>query len=251
MTDPTASPEALVTHVCPKIRDLGWAFYFAPSTLEVGKDLGLDGFRFYYIGRGGVLGDVEPRVVSSAFGYFNPSLVADMWTSSCQVVAPRVAGRAFVEAAADYGRAQFTGLEGLEAFVDAADAVNGAADPVGLALYAAASAEALATDAPGRSMQLLAVLRELRGSAHLVALRACGLDDKRAQFIKRPGDAAMFGWTDPADHPQITDADRAKWDAAEALTDELVLPAYAVLDAAGRAALAAGVDAIEAVLTAS
>jgi len=250
MPAPSLTTEELVATVCPKIRDLGWAFFFAPETLAKGQELGLDGFRFYFIGRGGVLGDVEPLVVSSAFGYFNPTLIADMWTSAKEIVAPRVAARAFVEAGAEFGRAKLSGVAGLEAFVAAADAVNDAADPVGLPLYAGAKAEPFADDAPARAMQLLAVLREFRGSTHLLAIRACGLDDKTAQFVKRPQDAAMFGWTDADDFPEITDDDRAKWAAAEALTDQLVAPAYAVLDAAGRAALATGVDAIEAVLSA-
>ena len=54
-------------------------FYFAPSTVAVGKEHGLDGFRFYFLGRGGVLGDVESQVVASAFGYFEPGLGDKMW----------------------------------------------------------------------------------------------------------------------------------------------------------------------------
>jgi len=247
MTAPTT--DELIATVCPKIRDLGWMHYFTPETMARGDALGIDGLRFYFIGRGGVLGDVEPLVVSSAFGYFNPTLVADMWNSAKEIVAPRVAGRAYVAAAADLGRSKLAGVAGIEAFVAAADAVHAAADPVGLTLYAAAKAEPFVEDAPGRAMQLLAVLREFRGSTHLLAIRATGLDDKTAQFVKRPQDAAMFGWTDPADYPEVTDEAKAKWDAAEALTDQLVRPAYAVLDEAGRAALADGVDAIEAALT--
>lgn len=244
----TPSLDEVIATACPKIRDLGWAFYFDPVTMQRGTELGIDGFRFYFIGRGGVLGDVEPAVVSSAFGYFNPTLIADMWTSAREIVAPRVAAAAFVECAAEYGRAHLTDVEGLDAFVAAADAVHGAADPTALALYAGLSAEPLAADAPARAMQLLALLREYRGGAHLVALRAVGLHDKTAQFINRPGDAAMFGWA--ADEVvEITDDDRARREAAEALTDDIVRPAYAVLDPAGRAALLAGLDAIEAAIT--
>ena len=43
---------------------IGQAYYFHPDTLARGKELGLDGFRWYMLGRGGVLGDVEtmPRL---------------------------------------------------------------------------------------------------------------------------------------------------------------------------------------------
>ena len=44
----------------------------------------------------------------------------------------------------------------------------------------------IAADVAGRAMQLLTVLREFRGSAHLLAVRAAGLDAKTAHFIRRP-----------------------------------------------------------------
>ena len=43
------------------IGPIGAAFYFHPDTVARGKEAGLDGFRFYILGRGGVLGDVEDR----------------------------------------------------------------------------------------------------------------------------------------------------------------------------------------------
>jgi len=242
------TPEDLVETACPKVGDLGWAFYFVPETLATGRELGLDGFRFYFLGRGGVLGDVEGRVVASAFGYFNPSLVEDMWSSGSKIVAPRTAGRAFVECAAAFGRTRLADVAGLDEFCAAADAVNDAADPTGLALYAAAAAEPLADDAPARAMQLVALLREFRGSAHLIALRACGVDARTAHFIKRPGDSAMFGW--PADvTPPVSAEQRAAVEAAEVLTDTLVRPAYAVLDDAGATALVRGLDDMAVALT--
>jgi hypothetical protein len=241
------TPEELVADVCPRIRDVGWAFYFAPETLARGTELGIDGFRFYFVGRGGVLGDVDATVVSSAFGYFKPELVRTVWDSARAVVDPRTAGHAFVECGAEFGRAHFGQLDGLDAFCAAADSVVAAADPVGLALYAGAVSEPLADDPPARTMQLLALLREYRGSVHLLAVRACGLDALTAHCVKRPQDLGMFGWSDD-DAVAVTDQDRAAWQAAEDLTDRLVLPAYSVLDEAGRAALVAGIDQVEAVL---
>ena len=210
-----------------------------------GKELGLDGFRFYFIGRGGVLGDVEARVVGSAFGYFAPDLVAKMWDSSREKLAPRDAGRIYMGCLHEFGRAKFSAIGGLDAFCAAAEAVNNAADPAALALYAAISAEPLADDLPARALQLVAVLREFRGSAHLAAIRAQNLDPAVAHAIKRPNDVTTFGY---AEAPAITDADRASHQAAEAMTDEMVLPAYAAVDEAGAAALLAGLEAMEAAL---
>jgi hypothetical protein len=241
------TPEELVADAGPKIRDLGWAFYFAPETLAKGKELGLDGLRFYVIGRGGVLGDVESGVIQSAFGYFEPTLVEKMWNSAKEKVAPRIAGRAFMECGAAFGRAHFGDVAGLDRFCAAAGAVNDAADPVGLALYSGIRSEPLAADLPARAMQLLAVLREFRGSAHLIAIRAAGLDAKTAHFMRRPSDIGMFGWND-TDAPSITEIEVARLSVADELTDRLVLPAFAVLDAASRDALVAGLDHIAAAL---
>jgi hypothetical protein len=237
------TPDETVADACPKIRDLGWAFYFAPETLARGKELGLDGLRFYVIGRGGVLGDVEPTVIQSAFGYFHPALVEKMWNSSKAIVAPRVAARAFMECGAEFGRSRLAGVAGLDAFCAAADAVNDAADPVGLALYSGIKSEPLAVDLPARAMQLMTVLREFRGSAHLLAVRAAGLDAKTAHFIRRPSDIGMFGWND-TDAPAISESEVAKLADADELTDRLVLPAFSALDEAGRDALVSGLDRI-------
>ena len=66
-----------------------------------------------------------------------------------------------------------------------------------------------------------------------------------AHRVRRPDDVEMFGWSGDAD---VTDEHRAKWETAEALTDDLVAPIYGVLDAGEAQALADGVAAIEAAL---
>jgi hypothetical protein len=241
------TPLELVAEACPKIGSLGSAFYFDPDTLARGKELGLDGFRFYFLGRGGVLGDVEAPVVQSAFGYFAPATVDKIWNSARQRMSPRDAGRENLESARELGRKRLTGIEGLEAFCAAARAVDEAADPAALALYAGISAEPLCDDPPGQAMQLTATLREYRGSAHLAAVRASGLEPAVAHAIKRPDDVVSFGWTEPI---EITEDDRAKHVAAEALTDQMVVGAFAALDAEGAGHLSAGLRAIEQALTA-
>jgi hypothetical protein len=235
--------EDLVRSACPKIGGLGWAFYFTPETLKVGRTLGLDGMRFYFLGRGGVLGDVDAEAVVSAFGYFSPAVVSKMWNSAKEIYPARDAARAYMNCCAELGRARFGELTDLAEFCDAAGAVNDAADPVGLALYAGIRTQPLTDNLPGRAMQLITVLRELRGSAHLLAVLACGLDARTAHYLHRPGDMTAFGWDD-ADTPVVGDSERSKLQAAEELTDDLVLPAYAVLDDRGQAALVAGLESI-------
>lgn len=234
-------PELLAA-ACPPIGALGSAFYFVPETLARGKELGLDGYRFYFLGRGGVLGDVEAPVVASAFGYFEPGVVARLWDSAREVVPPRDAGRAYLGCAHDMGRRLLGGIDGLDAFCAAAEAVADAAEVAALALFAGVRGEPLPDDAPARAMQLLVALRELRGSAHLVAVRAVGLAPKVAHYLRRPDDFALFGWQEAP--PAVGDEERRLLRDADELTDRLVGPAYAVLDEGGQRHLLDGLARI-------
>jgi hypothetical protein len=237
--------QELIAATSPIIGKAGAAFYFHPDTLAKGRELNLDGFRFYMLGRGGVLGDVESDVVASAFGYFHRALVARIWNSAKDRLAPREAARNYMECCANFGRKTLAEVGGLQAFCDAAEAIIAAVNPAGLSLYAGIAAEPRVDDPPGRAMQLVAVLRELRGGVHLLAVVASGLSPEVAHAIKRPNDVGTFGW-DPA--PVWTEADQAKLDAAEALTDRLLLGPYGTLDEDAGAAFLAGTKAIGAAL---
>lgn len=237
------STDELLAAVCPAVGAAGAGFYFAPETLAAGKELGLDGSRFYFLGRGGVLGDVEPPVVVSAFGFFEPGVVARVWNSARALVAPRDAGRAYLECAHEMGRARLGGVPDLDAYADASDAVIAATDPSGLTLFAGLLGEPVPTDAAGRAMHATVVLRELRGSVHLLAVRASGLSPKVAHYLRRPQDFSRFGWKEE-DTPHVGDDDRRRLADADALTDALLAPSFAVLDETGADALVAGARAI-------
>lgn len=241
--------QELIDTVCPIIRDLGATFYGAPATFARGAALGLDRWGTYIMGRAGVLGDVEAAVVVSAFGYFNPQVLEQAWKAGCEKVSPRVAGREYSLAAAEHGRAKLIGVPGIDAFVAAGEKVLAECNGDSMPLFAGVAAEPAAADAPGRAMQLLAILREYRGGAHLIALRSLGLDSKTAHHVKRPNDTAMFGWK-PEDAPVIDDVVRAKMVAAEELTDRLVVDAYAVLSAGERQAFVDTLRACQAALSA-
>jgi hypothetical protein len=237
----------LVREASPKIAAIGPAFYFTPETAAVAKEHGLDLFQLYFLGRGGVLGDVAPDVVTSAFGYFNPPVVAHMWTTAQQLssLTPRDAGRLYMQCTHDFGRQHLSDVPELAEFCAAAEKVNDNADRAGLPLYAGIAAEPLAEDLPARAMQLNTVLREHRGSAHLVAVLATpGLTPKVAHAIRRPDFWALFGY-DEADRPSFTDAERAALEQSDELTDQIVADAFEVLDDNERAALRSGLEAIE------
>jgi hypothetical protein len=235
----------LIQSVSSATNTFGSAFYFDPATLAKGKEQGLDGFRFYVLGRGGVLGDVEPAVVTSAFAYFHPATIDKIWTSAKEKLAPRAAAALYNECCAELGRAKLADVDGLDGYIEAAEAVVAATEVAGLSLFAGWAAEPRVEDAPGHAMQLLALLRELRGSVHIVALVASGVSASVAHAIKRPGDVATFGW-DPA--PEIGPGDPAKYEAAEALTDQLLVGSYGGLNDEQAQALVAGTEAMAAAL---
>jgi len=241
------TPDELLAVAAPTIAATGPSFYFTPETSAAGAAIGLDPLQFYVLGRAGVLGDVEASVARSAIGYFNPTMIERAWDAGRARCAPRVAAQAHLDAAAAHGRAHLSAVEGLDDLVEAADAVRRAADPTALMLYAPLQLMPLADDAPGRAMQLIVVLRELRGSAHLVALRAVGLDDRVAHVTKRPDAVKLFGWRPeevPAGGPEV----EAQLGEAEVLTDRIVRPAFAVLDEDAAARFAAGLERVAAAL---
>jgi hypothetical protein len=218
-----------VAAVSSPIGRIGGSFYFADATVERGNELGLQGRRFYFLGRGGVLGDVEPAVVASALGYFNVSLIEHLWNSARLAVPPRTAAREHLACAAAFGRSHFAGIDHLAEFCAAMEHVRDAVHPAGLALFAGFSAEPLVEDSAGRAMQLAVVLRELRGSAHLLAVISQLLDPKIAHYLRRPDAWEAFGYRDEAP-PAVDDTHRARLAAADELTDRLVTPAWATLD---------------------
>ena len=247
---PAMRTDEFMDAACPLMAGMAAPWYFAKATSARGRDLGLRTMHFYFLGRGGVLGDVEAPVVASAFGYFKPAHVERMWDEARAIAEPRATARAYLECCAAFGRACLGEVEGLDAFCEAAAAINDAADPTGLALYAGISAEPLADDAPGRALQLASVLRELRGSAHLLAVVASGLDSNVAHLIRRPEAFTAFGW-EADEAPAVSDADRAKLDAAEALTGELIAPVFSVLDDADRRAMVGTLERMQAAIAAA
>ena len=216
-----------------------------PSTTSRSKALGLDPFKFYFLGRGGVLGDVPATVVNAAFGYYNPDVLAAVWDAARKKVDPVGERRRVLRGRVDFARERLAGLEELDGFVAAARKVIDRArtQVSGLALFAGAATAPLPEDPAAAAMHALIVLRELRGSVHLVAVVAEGLDPKVAHFVRRPEMFTTFGWAE-ADAPSVGDGEAGALAAADARTDELLAPFYGVLDDDDAVALLAGLAAI-------
>lgn len=224
------------------IGNIGGQFYFTPETVGTGKAAGLDGFRFYIIGRGGVMGDVSGAVVQSAFGYFNPEVLVPMWDTGTATMPATDVAALYWECGAEHGRSKLADTGGLAEFCDAADAVIAAADRDGLPLFAGIATMPVAEDLPARAYQLCMVLRELRGSAHLGAIRCAGLVPREAHAHKRPEMVKSFGWgeIEPAEDTA------AKLAIAEDLTDTALTACYSALEDQAAAAFVSGVAAIAA-----
>lgn len=238
-------PRSVIHATSRQIGDIGSAFYFAPETLERGRELGLDGFRFYFIGRGGALGDVEAGVIRAAFGYWEPGLVDKMWNSAKEKVPPREGARLYLACNHDFGRAKLADVEGLDGFVDAASTVIAAVEGTSLPLFEAVRCEPVPDDTPAAAMHQAMVLRELRGSVHLLALTACRLDSRHAHGIKRPDEFKLFGYESQI---EVTETDRARWLRAEELTDEILVMSFGHLSDVQAKSFIAGTEAMHAAI---
>jgi len=218
------------------IGKLGAGYMLAPPTRAVGKDNGYRTMQFYFAGRGGVLGECDADVVKSAFGWFSADMCRTNWEEGCAVAGPKKAAELYNQAMASWGSANLAGIDGLDRFVELAERMVAHVNPDGLPLFAGWRAMPRATDDPAaHAYQLVALLRELRGSCHIVAARAQGLGDVET-MMANPGQgearAEVFGHTPP--YPDGA-ALRAQFDAAEAATDRMMVEPWEALNEAERA----------------
>ncbi|WP_024804887.1 hypothetical protein [Nocardia sp. BMG51109] len=216
-----------------QIQEIGGGFMFSRETKAFGDATGVAGFLGPYTrGRGGVLGDVDADVVTAAFGFFRPETVRAAWESV--PMPPGDAAAAYLAACQGFGRRKLAGFDEAGRLAELLRSVVAAADVAGLPLFAGWRALPLADDDAARALQLIHVVRELRGGLHLLAIRAGGVTPRQAVLIggsprnSGPDQARLFGWPEPFE--EITAALRQRWDAAEALTDRLIAPAFAGLD---------------------
>ena len=181
-----------------------------------------NGYAYYVTGRGGVLGDVDADVVSSAFGFFAPSIIRKMWEAGVAVEGARAAAARYGDACATFGRARLDGFAGASRLAELGERVATGCSSAGLSLFAGWRSEPLPADAPARAFFLVHVLRELRGSAHIVAVLASGLSPVEAVLASNGvAGAERFGWVGP--FPDVAPDAKA---GAEALTDDLVEGLY-------------------------
>ena len=211
------------------IGELGGSFMADAPTYARGAELGFSGSDFYILGRGGVLGDTHPDVVSAAFFYWNPDHVRAQWDSARRVMDPSEAAVEWAAVCAAYGEAHLPDEGGLDRLAELCERVVDGASPSGAALFAGWRAlDRPAADRPkARVQHLLNALRELRGALHGGAVLAAGLSGRDAMAFRAPQVAPMFGW-DPEALPERAEV-KERWKQAEAGTDRAFGLALAVL----------------------
>jgi hypothetical protein len=212
---------AAVRTASPIIHQVGAAWFFAETTLEAGKTLGMpNGFAWYVAGRGGVLGPEHPAVIAAAFGFFNPDLVAKMWGAGTGTKPATEVGALYAGASADFGRAHFGNFPGAARAVELTQKLIDAAPTMGRVLFTGWKAFPRPSDAAGALELNLQTLRELRGDAHIQAVAVQGLTAVEAIVAQEgPDRAKRFGWAEPyPDRAALAD----RWQQAEHLTDDMM-----------------------------
>ena len=224
------TPEQAAAAAKSAVLSLGGAFSDDPKTMRRARQIGLTGWAFYVAGRGGALGDVRADTVTAALGFIAPEAVQDGWEAARKVASPEeIAGYNLAECCR-WGRENLEGFYGLAKLVEFAERVVVSAEIAGMPLFAAWRAMPLPEDSAGARAAVLAhLLREHRGQAHLLAVRASNLTPLEAIIAgpEKEAGATAFGWQPPYPAPEPLMRRRA-W--AEALTDRIVGEAYRVLD---------------------
>ncbi|MEV1285831.1 hypothetical protein [Micromonospora sp. NPDC049679] len=229
------TPEQAANAAKPGLLELGGAFSECPQTLRRARRMGLSGWAFYVAGRGGALGDVPAETAAAALGFIAPEAVADGWDVVRQITTPGEVAATALQECCRWGAEQLDGFPRVTRLVELARRIVQAADPAGMPLFAAWRGMPTPDDAPGaRAAVLLHHLREYRGGAHLLAVRASGLTPLEAIVAGPEGEAGAvaFGWQPP--YPPIGPLVRRRlW--AEAVTDRITGSAFAALEAPERA----------------
>jgi len=223
------------------IQVVGMSFYFDPLTAARAKELGLNVFEFYGLGRGGVLGDVDIDAVDRAFTFFHPTTLAFLWDAARVKADPVATATQYVEAAFAFADRTFGAVPEtvLGDFARAAHRVLAALSPGRSALVDGYRQFAVPAN-PVHAAYLGAImLRELRGGVHIDAVAQVGLTPTQACYLQDATIFTLHGYSED-DVPVVTPELEAKKVEAEVLTTLSMAECFAVLSELEREQLAAG-----------
>lgn len=218
----------------PAVSTITSHFMLAGRTYKKGAELGFEGLDFYVTGRGGVLGQVDADVVTAAFAFFEPAHIRTQWEKGLTVMSAAEAGRAFAACASDWAAEHVPPDLDATRLAELAGRVASSARVSCAPVFAGWRTLEVPSDPAAAAVHQLNALRELRLGLHASCIVASGLAPLEAMAIKSPGMAPVFGW---AELPEVDDAQRARWEEAEANTDRAIAHAYEALTDAERAEL--------------
>jgi hypothetical protein len=234
-------PNELAGVTALPIQVVGRSFYFDPLTTARAKELGLNGYQFYALGRGGVMGDVDLDVVINAFTFFSPANIARMWGTPVPVANPTATAAAYLQAAYEFADRTFGGVP-TNVLANFARASHQVASGVarGHHLLVDGYRQYGVSPDPVHAAYLGAILmRELRGSVHIDAVHEVGLSPLEAIYLEDPSIFTMHGYGDN-EAPSVTPELEAKKAQAEVLTSAAMAEYFAVLNDEERQGLGDG-----------
>ncbi len=174
-------------------------FMLHPETFSDSVAAGYqDPFAGYVAGRGGVLGEATGAAVSSVFAIFEPNFLTKLWDQGVAVRGAAGAAELYWDQAAGFARKYLTSSGDLARIAALGEKVIANTLPAGLPLYAGWRRMPLAGDEPARALQVMFILRELRGGVHLNALTVSGVTPIEAHMLNKGSEyAKRFGWPEP------------------------------------------------------
>jgi hypothetical protein len=181
------------------VGEVGGVFMLHPETFAGSVAAGYaNPLAGYVAGRGGVLGEATGATVAAVFAIFEPNMTAALWQEGVAVRGAAGAAAVYWEQLAEFGRKYLAGAEGLGRVAELGEKVIAATPTPGLPMFTGWRSMSLAKDAPARAIQVMFILRELRGDVHLNALSVSGVTPVEAHMLGHDENyTRMFGWPEP------------------------------------------------------
>jgi len=240
----------LSTSTDDAIQNVGMQYYFAPSTAAKAETLGLNQFEFYGLGRGGVLGGADTQEVVEAFTFFSSGAIEFLYGAPRSKADPVATAKAHIDAAYDYADLTFGGVptDVLSAFARAAGKVVQNVKPGQYALFDGYMQFPFPQSPVHAAYLATVLLRELRGGAHINAIKEVNLSAVDATYLENAAIYKMHGFTDE-EAPTSTPELEALKKKADAVSDGKFAEYLSVLDDAEQTAFLDGVNAMFAATT--
>ena len=132
------------------------------------------------------------------FAIFEPNFINACWEEGIAVRGAAGAAKVYWDQLADFGRKYLAGAEGPARIAELGEKIIGATSGLGLPMFAGWRHMPLADSDAARALQVMFVLRELRGDVHFHALGLSDITPVEAHMLHGGHDyTMMFGWPEP------------------------------------------------------